>query len=208
MPIEREIRLIATATATLEGVLNDPLVRAAALGEPRDASFVATYYDTPRRELLANRLAFRARFANGRWRAGIKGNGAVVDGVSIREEWEQEFSGPLERFGDLPPGVVRERILAITPPHTPLTPLMVTAIQRQVVLLTLPDLEGGSCRAELALDAGTVAAGGREVAIWEVEVEALEERFEPVRHFAAALQQRHPLTPAHHSKFTLGLALL
>lgn len=203
MPIEQEIRLTASDAAVLEEVLGDPLVTAAAVGPARDTSFVATYSDTLERALLRTGLAFRARRLEHGRRVGIKGFGAVVAGVAIREEWEQAFDGPLVRFGDLPPGEVRDRVVALTGPEAPLVELLVTAIQRRVVELRLQ-----GCRAELALDAGQVRAGGRCVAIHEVEVELLAGELAPMARFAAALARRHGLRPAHHSKFTLGLSLL
>nr|CAX83931.1 Adenylate cyclase [uncultured bacterium] len=204
MALEEEIKLTVPEAGVLEAVLADPEVRRRASGPWRTRPFLAIYYDTPQRELLAHRLAFRARRVEDQWWAGLKGHGGVVDGVSRREEWEARFPGPIERFSQLPPGELRERVLAVVSADSPLERLLTTAINRRVLEL---DLEEG-CRVELALDQGTIAAGARQRDLCEVELERLAGPLTPMIRFGRELADRHRLTPARLSKFHQGLELL
>ncbi|MBF0624672.1 MAG: CYTH domain-containing protein [Magnetococcales bacterium] len=204
MALEEEIKLTVPAAGILEAVLADPEVQRRAIGPLRLRPFLAIYYDTPHQDLLAQCLAFRARRVAGQWWAGLKGQGRVVDGVSQREEWEARFPGPIERFGQLPPGELRERVLAIVAAEQPLEKLLTTDITRRVLDL---ELEEGS-RVELALDQGLIEAGGRQREILEVELERLSGPLEPLIRFGRELAHRHHLTPARLSKYHQGLELL
>ena len=206
MGIEEEIKLTAPALATLDEVATDPEVVAACGGRPPVCRpFFCTYLDTPDLALLRGRLALRIRREpEGGWRVGVKGSGNMVDGVSRREEWEMRTAEPPARLRDLPPGPARERVLALADPEPALIPLVTTDFQRRMWHLG----DGGDAWAELALDQGTIQAGGRSVTLFEVEVELLKPPFARVEAFARALSRRHPLTPSAHSKFSLGLSLL
>ncbi len=206
MGIEEEIKLTAASLAVLDAVAVDPVVLAAAQGNPvRERTFLATYHDTPDHRLLRHRLAFRLRQeGSGELRANLKGTGGgMVDGLSRREEWEERLSAPIQQWGELPPGAMRERILAIVDPETPLQPLLVTDFQRRILVLQLAE-----SRAEMALDQGEVRADGKRHPLSEVELERLEGSLAPIQAFAEDLARRHGLIPSRHSKFGLGLSLL
>ncbi|MBF0460536.1 MAG: CYTH domain-containing protein [Magnetococcales bacterium] len=205
MAIEEEIKLTAPSSATLDAVAADPLLLACAEQPATPArTFLATYYDTPDRRLLHHRLAFRLRQeGNGGLRANLKGTGGMVDGLSRRQEWEERLALPIQRWGELPPGALREQLLAIVAPDDTLTPLFVTDFQRRVVLL-----QWGESRAEMALDWGKIQAGEAVHPLAEVELERKAGPFAPIQAFAAELIHRHALVPSQRSKFGLGMSLL
>ncbi len=168
--------------------------------------------------MLRNELALRMRREpGGGWRLGLKGCGAMVDGISRRQEWEMRVASPVNRLSDLPPGPIRDRVSPLAIADAPLLELLTTDFQRRILYLTdEPDPEGtgmapaaakSSAWAELALDRGRVLAAGRSVTLHEVEVERLRGPFDRVQRFAADLAHRFDLAPSVHSKFSLGLAL-
>ena len=133
----------------------------------------------------------------------LKGTGGMVNGLSRRAEWEERLSAPIQQWGELPPGPLREQILAVTDPEASLVPLLVTDFHRRIFVLQL-----GESRAEMALDRGEVRADGRVHPLCEVELERLEGPIAPIQAFAEELARRHGLVPSRHSKFGLGLTLL
>lgn len=204
MGFEEEIKLTAPSKMVLDSVAEDPVLLALARGGSLlHRPFLAVYYDTHDHLLLRHGLAFRLRHGDGTLQAGLKGAGGVVLGVSRRLEWEQQLSGSINRFGQLPPGEIRDQILSIIHPDSELVSLLETDFQRRSLLLSL---EGG--QVELALDQGIIRANRKSVTLFEVELECIKGSFEPVKRLAAKLQQRHDLIPSVHSKFGLGLILL
>ncbi|MBF0584026.1 MAG: CYTH domain-containing protein [Magnetococcales bacterium] len=205
MAIEEEIKLTADSVATLDAIATDPLVLAYTQGQPvKLRSYLATYYDTPERQLLNHQLAFRMRQeGSGLLRANLKGTGGMEAGLSRRQEWEETLLAPVQRLGELPAGELREQVLAVADSDTPLVPLLVTDFKRRILLL---HWEGS--RGEMALDQGEVRAGGRVHPLCEVELERLEGSIAPLQALTADLMQRYPLRPSQRSKFGLGLSLL
>ncbi|MEO5340901.1 MAG: CYTH domain-containing protein [Magnetococcus sp. MYC-9] len=204
MSIEEEIKLTAVSAAVLEAVAADPLVLAVAEGPAKERSFVATYYDTPDRQLLHHQLAFRMRQeGSGLLRANLKGTGGMEEGLSRRQEWEARLEAPIQRLGELPAGELRDQALSVADADAALVPLLVTDFQRRILLL-----RWGESRAEMALDQGEVRAAGAVHPLSEVELERLAGSMAPIQAFADALAQRHGLRPSRHSKFGLGLLLL
>lgn len=205
MAIEEEIKLTADSPAILDAMAVDPLVLAQTQGRPvRVKTLLATYYDTPDRQLLHHHWAFRLREeGGGLLRANLKGTGGMADGLSRRQEWDQSVPAWIHTLGELPPGEMRDQILALVDPATPLVPLLVTDFKRRILLL-----DWGESRAEMALDQGEVRAGGRVHPLSEVELERLDGPLAPLQALAADLVQRYALRPSQHSKFGLGLSLL
>ena len=205
MSIEEEIKLTAQSATIQDAVAVDPDVLASAQGHPmRSRIFLAVYYDTPDRRLLRHHLAFRLRQEGDLgWRATLKGTGGMVDGLSRRQEWEAQVMAPLQQWGELPPGELREQVLAVVDPADPLASLFVTDFTRRILLL-----QWGECRVEMALDQGEVRADGRVHPLSEVELERLAGPLAPIQSFADDLIQRYALIPSRLSKFGLGLSLL
>lgn len=207
MFFEEEIKLTASSSSTLDAVAVDPAVLASAQGRVMQSrDLLATYYDTPDYLFLRHHLAFRLRQGGRGVAAGLKGTcetGGMVDGVSRRPEWEERLTVPMVCLGDLPPGELREKILAIADPDCVPIPLLVTRFHRRMLVLKVDE-----SLAEMALDQGDIRAGGAVHLLCEVELERLEGAFAPIQAFAMALSQRHPLVPSQRSKFGLGLSLL
>lgn len=201
MVVEREIKLSARDAAVLDGVAQDAVLVGA--GRWCCRQVVDHYLDTPTLGLLQRRLALRVRRQDGGWQLGLKGHGAVVDGVSIRQEWEEPTHGLSRCVGDLPHGEIRRDLLAWLDPATPWQWLMTVTMERRTLVLSL---EAG-CLVEMALDVGQVRAGEGQQHFWEVELEARSGPFSPISRLAAVLMANHDLQPARQSKFHLGLAL-
>ncbi|OSM01665.1 CYTH domain-containing protein [Magnetofaba australis] len=206
MALEQEIKLTAAHASILDAVRADPAIGAAQIGEAKDLSYCAIYYDTAARHLMRKRLAFRTREeAPGQWRSALKGGGRIENGVSARDEWEQFLPYLPATLGDMPAGEIRDALLARGPwpLEEPLQELLVTDFSRIAVHLRLP-----GCEAEMALDCGQVRANGLAHDLVEVELELLEGDFAPLDALAAELRQRHDLTPSRYSKYALGLKLM
>ncbi|MBF0137161.1 MAG: CYTH domain-containing protein [Magnetococcales bacterium] len=205
MHLEEEIKLTAPDLATLDALLQNPRIRHAAGSRPvHDRSFLATYYDTPEKDLLRHKFGLRIRQAADQWWISLKGDGTLVGGVARHTEWDALSSGPVACCDDLPPGPLRDRVWAMTTPNNRLTPLLITDIQRRTLELELAP----GCRVEMAMDAGTIQAGNRKIALFEVELESLTGPFTPVHDLAAELRRQYPLSPATLTKFQQGLVLL
>ena len=69
-------------------------------------------------------------------------------------------------------------------------------------LLTYPEFT-----AELALDSGVLLGGGREIPLWEVELELKSGCQEALCDFAAQLVAEFSLVAEHRSKFRRALDL-
>ncbi|MBF0188159.1 MAG: CYTH domain-containing protein [Magnetococcales bacterium] len=225
--MEQEVKLTATIPDTLDRVLEDTVVKQAALGKhPVEHPYVATYYDTPSRDLLNAKLAFRLCSSNNIWRVAVKGNRDLEPGgVGRWEEWEEIIPEPVESWHDLPDGPVREQITRILGKEglaqKAMTPLLVTDIHRRALNLTISKacfpllyLQGNADSdpyaetvAELALDRGMIRADGKSRALFEVELELKSGEFQPVKTLGEYLLNRFDLTPSRHSKFVLGLRL-
>lgn len=204
--IEEEFKLTVANLKILDAIAADRQV--VSLTEPpgwQETPMLATYYDTPDYSLLRQGVAFRFRRQGvALWMACIKGHGALQGGISRRQEWEQPVPGPVDRFGALPPGFVRDQGQILLAHDPPLVPVLVTDFLRRACLLRLVD----DSRAELVLDQGEIRAGGRQQVLYEVEIEKVSGSFGPVCQLAEDLAKRYNLQPSSQSKFSLGLSLL
>ncbi|MBF0134079.1 MAG: CYTH domain-containing protein [Magnetococcales bacterium] len=205
--LEQEVKLTAHDAATLEQISQDPDI-AARKNDPlwTSKSLVSTYVDTPDRALLQHRFGFRFRVdtKSGRWLACLKGEGEIVDGFSVRDEWEQMIDHPVDRLSLLPDGDLRHQALTVAPGGEFLTPLVETAFLRRTLMITLDE----KCLVELALDQGEIRAGGKILPLFEVELECKAGATDAMLRFSQMLRHRYHLTPSRHSKFATGLRLL
>lgn len=160
-----------------------------------------TYFDTPRAELEAARMALRLRRDGDRLRQTLKTRGQGGGGISTRGEWEWEVPGPgldLSGLAALPPmAAFSEAQLAR------LAPRFATDFRRETW-----QLEDTESHIELALDLGEIHAGERRVAIREIELELKRGEPERLWALAEALTDRVGLRPADTSKAARGDALL
>ena len=84
MALETELKL-AIAAQDVRALLAHPLLAA----EPsRRQRLVSTYFDTPKRTLLARRVAVRQRRVGRQTLLTVKTAGTVIGGLARRHEWE------------------------------------------------------------------------------------------------------------------------
>lgn len=196
MPQEIELKL-ALAEDGPDRLLAQPLLRQA----PERLALANTYFDTPRGELEAARMALRLRRTDAGWVQTLKTAGQSHGGLSRRGEWEWPVAGDsldLTRLATLPP-------MAALPVDLleRLAPRFTTDFRRRRWLL---DWQGS--RIELALDEGEVRAGERRAAIRELELELKEGDPAALWQLAERLAESVPLRPANASKAARGAALL
>ncbi|HZD26014.1 MAG TPA: CYTH domain-containing protein, partial [Alphaproteobacteria bacterium] len=162
----------------------------------------STYYDTGKRDLLAQDYSLRVRRQGGRFIQTLKaGAGRRTPGLFRRGEWE----GPLHDATPDPAlivdGKVPRRIRDLRPAQ--LQPVLSTRIHRR-----LRSLRDGPTMVELALDTGAVlgADGTQRQPICELELELKEGM--PAGLFALAheINQITPVRLQRRSKLQQGLA--
>jgi inorganic triphosphatase YgiF len=141
--------------------------RLARLGSARIEQLHAIYFDTRDGLLARAGMGLRLRNESGRWVQCLKtaGEGAL----SRRGEWEVSARLRAGRprldpdaFGDTPLAAVLAEH-----PRAQLVPWLEVRVRREA-----HEIEFAGAHIEVALDIGTLAAGGREAAVRELELEA------------------------------------
>ena len=162
-----------------------------------------TYFDTADRRLSAGRVTLRVRDLGGRRIATVKRSLGARGGIHTREEWEVEI-GAGDHPADWPASAARDRALAALG-GAAIAPLVRIRTRRQYSYA----VSAGVQVAELSLDEGAIAAGGRAIGFRELEVELLPDgtRAE-LDALIEQLQARFPLIPESRGKKTRGLALM
>lgn len=192
---EIELKL-AIAPADHLRFLRHPLLRDASART--DQILDNAYYDTPDLALRDKGVALRIR-RQGRQRLqtvklAASANAASA-GLTVRPEWETPYRGRFD-FSPVSAADIR-RWLEQPSIIDNIGPLFRTRFRR--VTWHLPLAGGGEVL--VALDRGTIHAGGREEAISEVELELSgSEDVTALQTLAAKLAARIPLTPAALSK--------
>jgi triphosphatase len=204
---ETELKLYAAPgdLAKLRAAI--PLL-AAVIGKPRTKRVVTDYYETPDLALARSGVALRVRQSGRHHTQGLKsrrgaGNGAVA---ASRGEWEWPIEGnalDLRRLNE-------EAFADLVPVHAlgSLEPLFRTDIQRTTVEVKPDD----TTEIEISFDRGRIVAGGRSLAICEVELE-LRSPDEPQRvaalyRLALELQRTAPIALGAESKADRGYRLV
>jgi len=155
--IELKFEVDPAAAARLEQIL---LLRPGAKGPPPSQSLVSTYHDTADGDLRKAGFVLRVRQVGDKRVQTVKG--AAV-GLSARGEWECAIAGDepdLKAAADTPLGPILRDLKA------PLGPVFATRVRRERHLV-----RQGRSRIEAAIDRGQVEAGGRTLAICELELE-------------------------------------
>lgn len=160
-----------------------------------------TLWDTASRELSSSRHAVRLRQGGKQPLVTIKGPGSVVAGVHEREELELPAAQPEPSAW---PAQIIERLRELVGDQQ-LQPIFEIRNHRR----TWPLLENGTIVGEVALDQGTIEAGGRSQALHELEVELKGAAGRRLLDSVAELVLRQlPAEPEDRSKFERGIALL
>lgn len=162
--------------------------RAVATPAAQTTRLRARYFDTADRRLAAAGVALRLRQEGRQWVQTVKGRQA---GLSQRLEHEVVLpAGPadlnLHRHDGTPAGDALRQ--ALGDDGAPLQLLFETDVRRCHRVL-----RSGAARVELALDVGTLRAGGRRAPIWELEFELLQGPLQGLVDLCARWVQRHGL---------------
>ena len=162
--------------------------RAVATPAAQTTRLRARYFDTADRRLALAGVALRLRQEGRQWVQTVKGRQA---GLSQRLEHEVPLpAGPadldLRRHDGTPAGDALRQ--ALGDDGAPLQLLFETDVRRCHRVL-----RSGGARVELALDIGTLRAGGRRAPIWELEFELLQGPLQGLVDLCARWVQRHGL---------------
>ena len=189
MGIEFELKFRATEEA-------QAAVLEATGGQWQTITMETTYYDTPAGSLSARKCTLRRRLENGKSVCTLK-TPAPGD---ARGEWETEdaaidmaipklckLAGP-----ELLPILETEGIVAVCGAR----------FKRKCVTLDV-----GSAVVELALDAGVLLGGGKEIPLCELEVELKSGSRKAAAAFAGLLAKKYGPQPEEKSKFRRALDL-
>jgi inorganic triphosphatase YgiF len=189
MGIEFELKYRATEEA-------QAAILAATEGNWQTIAMETTYYDTPAGSLSARKCTLRRRYENGKSVCTLK---TPAPG-GARGEWETEDAAielaipKLCKLADpqLLPVLEGEGIIVVCGAR----------FTRKCVTLDI-----GGTEVELALDAGVLLGGGKEIPLCELEVELKSGSREAAAAFALALAQKYGLQPEEKSKFRRALDL-
>ena len=202
MEIEVKYKIVGTLeAAALERLTIDPY----RLLRGKDEQHHDEVLDTPSRALTGNLQALRLRHAGSDVTVTYKGPDSVSGGLHQREEIEATFAADaLPRdYREWSPEIAQRIEPSIG--SAPLAPLVEMDVHR----VTWNILRESHVIAELALDEGSIRAGGKTSPIHELEIELKEHG---TREDLDALDQifaRHlPIQPESRSKLARGLALL
>lgn len=171
-------------------------IRQAYPGPWRAIAMETTYYDTPAGALSSRGLTLRRRLENGVSICTVK----TPAGEFGRGEWECACDSAAEAIPILCKLGGPQELEALTKPG--LVPICGAKFTRQALLLELED-----CSVELALDAGSLLGGGREIPLCEVEVELKSGTPAAAAAFAQSLAGSFHLKAEPISKFRRALAL-
>ena len=176
----------------------------------------AVYFDAEDERLSKEKIAVRVRregnemVATCKWggnqRKAMAEKGCDVSGaLHARSELNVPVGDdswfvtpPSNIFGDTEIG---QRIIDLLG-NEPLVPILETQFLRKLVQLHVGDMV-----CEVAVDLGTIEAGGRWEPICELELELLEGESEPLMELGKSFETQYALIPGEKSKFARGKAL-
>ncbi|MBE6976374.1 MAG: CYTH domain-containing protein [Ruminococcaceae bacterium] len=152
-----------------------------------------TYYDTPEGAFSAEKMTLRRRFENGVSVCTLK----APAGLHSRREFEVEAESIEAALKILCKLAGREDLAAST-----LVSVCGARFSRLAKTLELED-----CTVEIAVDAGVLVAGHRQIPLCEIEVELKTGSEDGAVAFANMLAAKHGLHPEPKSKFRRALEL-
>ena len=202
MSEEIELKL-ALPRSALAALRRHPLVAAAEkLGNA--VTLDNTYYDTPKLQLKARKVAVRTRRQGRRWLQTVKCAGQSSAGLSQRPEWEQAYTGSFD-FSAID---ARATAKLLKRHVDALIPVFTTRFRRETRRLC----PRAGVSILLMIDTGAVqltAPDGstRETPICELELELEHGQVTDLFALACELAQTLPLMPADVSKAERGYRL-
>lgn len=171
-------------------------ILAAYPGSRKTITMQTTYYDTPAGSLSAKRYMLRRRLENGVSVCTLKTPGKGME----RGEWEVESLHITAAVSALCKLGAPEELAALCAGG--LVPICGAEFTRQALCL-----EGAGFTAELALDAGVLFGGSKELPLCEVEIELKSGSKAALDVFAGDFAAKYGLRPEETSKFARALAL-
>lgn len=198
--MEIEYKWELPGEAVLADLLSDATV-APMLGDARELSMHATYYDTANQDVSRMRGGLRVRRENDESVCCLKLAAGDTDGCKTRREFEMAADDVIEGLRNLPsvgaPVDVCEMLLAANPQPTCETDF----VRREY------GLEGGSFAAALAIDVGDMRRQGHVAPIHELEFELLSGSRGAFHAFARWMQDEFDLEVQPLSKLARAMAL-
>lgn len=189
MAIEFELKYRASA-AVQEALL------ARVDGDFRIITMETTYYDTPKRALSVRKITLRRRMENAVSVCTVK----TPAGAAGRGEWECEES-------DISAAIKKLCKLGAPEILLPLCSLGLEPVCGARFIRRAVDVVTAEFTAELALDAGVLLGGNRELPLTEVELELKSGRKTAMILWMEALAGEFGLVPETKSKFRRALDL-
>ena len=171
------------------------------LGQGRQASrqsLTAVYFDTAAQDLRRAGFVLRVRGDDGEWTQTVKSD-ATPDGRPGRGEWETRLPGPLPDLAAArrtPAGKALGR-------GARLKPMFAVNMDRRAL-----EIRASGAVIEACLDSGTVQAGGRKVAVQELELELKSGSTRALLSLARRLARAWPVDPSVVTKADRGFALV
>ena len=195
MSIEIELKL-QLSPKTAKKLASHPLL---AKIPPQKTRLLNTYFDTPKLELHARRIAVRFRNKGWQWLLTVKSAEPASGGLAMRSEWETEATPGQFDFSHVNVDDLREFLENAS---SELEPIFTTDFRRQIWQVPF-----GESLIELALDRGSIESRGNSTPICEIELELLSGKVEDIFGLTRKLQEELDLHPAIASKAERGYKL-
>lgn len=190
--MEFEIKLAATPDV-FSRIAADPAL--GICGDAAELPMETTYFDTPDGSLSAKKWMLRRRLEGGVSVVTMKTPG---EGRYQRGEWELPAGEPLAAI----PALISRGAPAALAAVTALVPVCGAKFLRRAYPLQLC-----GCRAELAMDQGTLFRGERSIPLCEVELECKDGDPAALVALAGHLRRAYGLTEEPRSKFARARSL-
>jgi len=197
MSQEIELKLSLPRKA-LPALRRHPLF-AAATRQGNAVTLDNTYYDTPKLELKARKVAVRTRRHGRQWLQTVKCAAESAGGLTQRPEWEQPYDGAFD-FSAIDAPRVRKLLNRL---QDELVPVFTTRFRRETRLYAPSE----AVRILMMIDTGEVLAGERSEPICELELELAAGQPLDLLLLACELVADIPLLPNDISKAERGYRL-
>lgn len=195
MSIEIELKL-QLSPKTAKKLAAHPLL---ATIQPQKQRLLNTYYDTPKLDLHARRIAVRFREKGWQWLLTVKSAEPASGGLAMRSEWETPATPGTFDFSHVDNTDLRH---FLEDASERLEPIFTTDFRRQIW-----EIPYGESLIELAVDRGTIESRGKRTPICEIELELLSGKVEDIFGLTRKLQEQLKLDPAIASKAERGYNL-
>ena len=155
-----------------------------------------TYYDTPDGALSARKITLRRRFENGISICTLK----TPTGTAARGEFQVEKADIIDAVPELCKLSGFAELLSLT--ATGIVPVCGAEFTRTARQVTF-----GNSTLEVAIDRGMLMGGGKELPLYELEVELLSGEVKDADLYGDVLAAKFSLQEEKYSKFRRALAL-